>query len=135
MPRSISHGKTLLGDQHTRQQRNRRQKQRLGTLPLRILQWNGEGLNIKMDELKEFLVNYKIDIYQVDKKKKHLIHQGIHITLIHADRTNADFPGGGLITYVKEDIAFKLIGHCNKGPVEILSTAIQQSAKNGGQST
>ena len=33
-----------------------------------------------------------------------------------------------MITYVKEDIAFKTVGHCKKGPVEALSVGIQQKA-------
>ena len=37
--------------------------------PLRILQWNAEGLNPKIDELKVFLDKYKIDVALVQESK------------------------------------------------------------------
>ena len=42
------------------------------------------------------------------------------------DRPNAEFPGGGLLIYVKEDIASGEIGGAKNGSTEALSVSIQQ---------
>ena len=78
--------------------------------PLRILQWNAEGINTKIDELKYFLQEFKIDVTLIQEtklleKSKTTVIKGW--TSIRADREDAEFPGGGLITYVKEDIVSK----------------------------
>ena len=97
--------------------------------PLRILQWNVEGINTNTELLKCFLQEYTIDVALIQESKllnksKTPVIKGW--TPIRAGREDAEFSGGGLITYVKEDIAFKTIGHCKKVPVEVLSVGIQQ---------
>ena len=41
----------------------------------------------------------------------------------------AEFPGGGLIIYIKEDIVFKSNGHCQRDAVELLSISVKSSNK------
>ena len=40
-----------------------------------------------------------------------------------------EYPGGGLLTLVKEDIVFKENGHSQRGIFELLSTSIHQTGK------
>ncbi|KAL5260809.1 hypothetical protein ACHWQZ_G006744 [Mnemiopsis leidyi] len=47
-------------------------------------------------------------------------------TAVLQDRPNAEFPGGGLLIYVKEDIASGEIGGAKNGSTEALSVSIQQ---------
>ena len=44
-------------------------KQKSLKRPLRILQWNAEGINTKMSELRPFLEEYKIDIALIQDSK------------------------------------------------------------------
>ena len=46
-----------------------------------------------------------------------------------ATTTGAVFPGGGLLTYVSEELTFRNNGHSQRGLVELLSVSIQQTGK------
>ena len=75
--------------------------------PLRILQWNAEGLNPKMTEFKCFLQEYKIDVALVQETKltpKSATPAVKGYAPVRGDRLGAEFPGGGLLTYINEDI-------------------------------
>tara|TARA_B110001454_G_scaffold192176_1_gene192306 strand:+ start:1042 stop:4992 length:3951 start_codon:yes stop_codon:yes gene_type:complete len=100
--------------------------------PLRILQWNAEGLNPKITELKCFMQDYKIDLALIQEtklmpKSATPIIKGF--ATVRGDRKGAEFPGGGLIIYVKEDIVFKSNGHCQRDAVELLSISVKTSNK------
>ena len=47
-------------------------------------------------------------------------------TAVRQDRSNTEFPGGGLLIYVKQDLAFRRIGGAKNGNTEALSVSIQQ---------
>ena len=99
--------------------------------PLRILQWNAEGVNTKMDELQCFLQDYNIDIAMIqeskfmEEKSRSPVIKGY--SLVRADRKGAKFTGGGLLTFIGTDIDFKPYGHSQRDAVELLSVGIQQS--------
>ena len=100
--------------------------------PIRILQWNAEGINTKMEELRVFLQDYKIDIAMIQESKLTSPKASPAIkgfALVRGDRKNAEHPGGGLLTYIREDLAFKANGHSQRGVVELLSVSIQQAKK------
>ena len=100
--------------------------------PLRIFQWNAEGMNTKTDELRQFLEKYKIDIALIQESKltaKCNTPQIKGYTASRTDRVNTEFPGGGLMSYFKNDIVIKPLGSCNRGAIEIQSTAVRQEAK------
>ena len=87
-----------------------------------------------MDELQSFVQVHKIDVVLIQEtklvdnnKKKSKTPLIKDWTPIRADREDAEFAGGGLLTYVHRDVAFNTIGHCKKGPLEVLSVAIEQS--------
>ena len=48
---------------------------------------------------------------------------------VRADRPDAQFPGGGLITYIKHNIAYRKIGSAKNGCVEAMSVSIQQQGR------
>ena len=78
----------------------KKSEQNLGSTlkrPLRILQWNAEGINTKINELKCFFEEYKIDIVliQVSKltsKSNSPVIKGY--SLVRGYRKDAQFPGG-----------------------------------------
>ena len=102
------------------------------TRPLRIVQWNAGGLTPKIDELRTFVQKEKIDVVLVQEtwlRKKTPTPKIKEFTAVRGDRQNAEFPGGGLLTYIREKLAFKPNGHCQQGAVEALSVSIQQSKR------
>lgn len=100
--------------------------------PLRILQWNSEGINTKLSELKVFLEEYKIDIALIQESKlteKKASPSFKGYAVIRGDRKGAEHPGGGLLTLIKETIVFKENGHSQRDGVEMLSVSVHQSGK------
>ena len=100
--------------------------------PLRIVQWNAEGVNTKAGELRGFIEEYKIDVVLIQEsklteKKASPVIQGF--SAVRGDRKGAVFPGGGLLTYVSEELTFRNNGHSQRGLVELLSVSIQQTGK------
>ena len=96
---------------------------------LRILQWNADGLNPKIAELRDFVGSHKIDVAMIQETKLTTNKATPDLngyTAIRADRAEAEFPGGGLIIYVKHNIAFRKIGQAKNGLVEAQSVSIQQ---------
>jgi len=100
--------------------------------PLRILQWNAEGLNPKISELRCFLDEYKIDVAliqetQLMKKSATPIIKGY--AAVRGDRKGAEYPGGGLLTYIKENVVFKSNGHCQRDAIELLSVSVKTTSR------
>ena len=97
--------------------------------PLRIMQWNADGLNPKIDELREFVRKEKIDVALVHETKlkpptklrPSPTPQIKGFTPVRGDRPNATHAGGGLLTYIRKEIRFKPNGHFQRGAVEALS--------------
>ena len=100
--------------------------------PLRILQWNAEGLNPKMTELRCFLQEYKIDVALIQETK--LTQKSATPTVkgyasVRGDRKGAEFPGGGLLIYIRENIPFVSNGHSQRDTTEVLSIAVKSTNK------
>ena len=99
---------------------------------LRILQWNADGLSPKIAELDEYVHKNKIDVVLIQETKLTVNKPTPAIkgfTPVRADRPNSEFPGGGLLTYVKHNIAYRKIGSAKTGNVEAVSVSIQQKAR------
>ena len=96
---------------------------------LRGLQWNADGINTKMAELNSLVEELDVDVILIqetkltNKSKTPVLHG---YTAVRQDRPNTEFPGGGLLTYVKQDMAFRKIGGAKNGSTEALSISIQQ---------
>ena len=96
---------------------------------LRILQWNADGLNPKIAELREFVDSNKIDIAMIQETKltaNKTTPKLYGYSAVRADRPDSEFPGGGLLLYIKHNTAFRKIGHAKNGLVEAQSVSIQQ---------
>lgn len=109
-------------------------KSKVSYRPLRILQWNAEGINTKVYELREFLEEYKIDVAVIQEtkllsknKKNSPDIKGYQ--LYRGDRIGAENAGGGLMTVIKEGISFRKNGLRNRDGVELLGTSIHISGK------
>ena len=91
-----------------------------------------DGLNPKITELKCFLQEYKIDIALIQETKltpKAATPFIKGYAAVRGDRKGAEYPGGGLIIYIKEDIVFKRNGHSQRHDVELLSISVKSSAR------
>ena len=102
------------------------------TRPLRILQWNADGINTKLLELSSYLSDHTIDIALIQESK--LIQSMATPTIKgyatkRTDRKNAVSPGGGLLMFIRNNLAFKCHSSTSRGAVESQSISIQQSAK------
>ena len=98
---------------------------------LRIAQWNADGINPKIADLQNFVENNHIDVALIQESK--LIEGKPTPRLkgyaeVRADRPGSTHPGGGLITFVKHDIAYRKIGTAMNGSIEALSVSVQQKA-------
>ena len=96
---------------------------------LRGLQWNADGINTKVTELNRLVVELDVDVVLIQETKltSRSKTPKIHgFTAVRQDRPNAEFPGGGLLTYVRQDLAFRRIGGTKNGNTEALSISIQQ---------
>ena len=98
---------------------------------LNILQYNINGINTKIEELKQLIEDQSIDIILIQETKLKSTSKTPKIqgfTPIRQDRRNKD--GGGLITYVKDNITFtdiKLPQYCNQNTIEAQQIKIHLS--------
>ena len=82
-------------------------------------------------DLQSFVDSNKIDVVLVQETK---LMEGKTtpklngFSAIRADRPSSTHPGGGLLTYVKHDIAYHKIGAAKNGEVEALMASVQQKA-------
>ena len=86
---------------------NKTQQQINSKKTITIIQININGLTTKIHELKNLTDNTKIDIITIQETKLKLTHRTpylIDYTAIRTDRTYKN--GGGLMTYIKNDIIF-----------------------------
>jgi exonuclease III len=76
------------------------------------MQWNADGLNPKIDELREFVRKQKIHVVLVQETKlleetkfrKSPTPEIKGFTPKRGDRPFATHPGGGLLTYIRNGI-------------------------------
>ena len=98
---------------------------------LRIMQWNANGLKLKVGDLADRLTKQHIDICLVqethlsskDRTPKITGYNGVYRT----DRTYAK--GGGLITYVKSELVFDKIGNAKQDSTEVQMLKIKLARK------
>ena len=98
---------------------------------LRIMQWNADGINTKIAELNHFVNEHKIDVVIIQETKlteNKPTPKLYGYACVRSDRPGSEFPGGGLITYIKHNVAYRKVGSAKNGNVEAQSVSIQQSA-------
>ena len=98
-----------------------------------ILQWNADGLNTKVNELRNRLQNENIDICNIQESKlqPHMPTPNIsgYKATKRIDRKGG-IQGGGLITYAKESVVFKGGGDSSKKATDVATTNVQLTQKN-----
>ena len=102
-----------------------------GAKNLRIMQWNADGINTKIAELNHFVNEHKIDVVIIQETKlteNKPTPKLYGYACVRSDRPGSEFPGGGLITYIKHNVAYRKVGSAKNGNVEAQSVSIQQSA-------
>ena len=83
-----------------------------------------------MGELRSFLHEYKIDVALIQETQLMEGRTSPPIqgyVLYPGPRKGAASAGGGLLTYIKNDIAYRKNGHSQRGIIEILSISIPQT--------
>ena len=100
--------------------------------PLRILQWNAEGINPKWSEFCGFLKEYQIDIALIQESQllprfETQTVKGYEIK--RGDPIGAEFPGGGLLSIISKNISVKESGFCNRNGVEHQSFFVHLTGK------
>ena len=100
---------------------------------LKILQWNADGLNTKMLELRKRLIDEDIDVCNIQETK---FQPKISTPKIpgykptkRADR-GGGIQGGGLITYVKETVIFDNGQESSLDATESTTTRVQLNKKS-----
>ena len=102
-----------------------------GAKSLRIMQWNADGINTKIAELNHFVKEHKIDVVIIQESKlteNKPTPKLYGYAAVRSDRPGSEFPGGGLLTYIKHNVAYRKVGSAKNGNVEAQSVSIQQSA-------
>jgi len=85
-----------------------------------------------MTELRCFLQEYKIDVALIQETK--LTQKSATPTVkgyasVRGDRKGAEFPGGGLLIYIRENIPFVSNGNSQRDTTEVLSIAVKSTNK------
>lgn len=104
------------------------EQQRINKNHLRILQWNADGLYTKMGELKERLSQQDVDVALIQEAKLRKTDRTPRIpgyTTIREDRVGG--PGGGLVTFIKENVPYQRLPSVQKDGTEIQKIRIRLS--------
>ena len=102
-----------------------------GAKSLRIMQWNADGINTKIAELNHYVKEHKIDVVIIQESKlteNKPTPKLYGYAAVRSDRPGSEFPGGGLLTFIKHNVAYRKVGSAKNGNVEAQSVSIQQSA-------
>ena len=96
---------------------------------LRILQWNADGVTLKLPELESFLTTHRVDICLLQESKLSAGRRTPRLSgysVVRRDRGTSGQGGaprgGGLLTFIKEDIAFREVELVRDHPGSILET-------------
>ena len=100
---------------------------------LRILQWNADGIKLKMQELAARVKELNIDVAIIQESKLRAQDKNPKIdgySCIRVDRPGGKVRGG-LLTFIKEDVAFesRKCWNCQTGNVESCSIRYRLSKK------
>ena len=93
---------------------------------LRIMQWNSNGISRKLGELEERLAQSDIDICLIQESKLRKVDRTPHIkgySSIREDRVAGT--GGGLLTLIRQTIAYEKIPGIQKDGTEVLKVKIK----------
>ena len=80
---------------------------------LRVVQWNADGLKLKVQELEAFLDQHRVDVCMVQETKLREVDRtpsfGNYIALRRDRRVGPSGPrsGGGLLTLIKKDVPYR----------------------------
>ena len=92
---------------------------------LSILQWNANGIKTKMAELEEKVRRMEIDIIMIQESKLRSLDKDPRIAGYSTVRKDRDVGmGGGLVTFIKEDIPFIAVNHSQGLPDSKLEALI-----------
>ena len=92
---------------------------------LSILQWNANGIKTKMVELEEKVRRMEIDIIMIQESKLRSLDKDPRIAGYSTVRKDRDVGmGGGLVTFIKEDIPFITVNHSHGLPDSKLEALI-----------
>ena len=101
---------------------------------LRIFQWNADGIALKIPELESFLVAHRVDVCLLQESKLRSDRSTPRFkgyTVVRRDRSTSGpsgIPrGGGLLTIIKEDVAFRevdLVRDCPDSSLETLAVEV-----------
>ena len=87
---------------------------------LKVLQLNANGICNKTDEIQLLIKNTQADVITIQKTKLSQSHKTPNIpqfTPIKTDCTHKQ--GGGLLTYIKNNISFSQLNTSNTFPIEL----------------
>ena len=90
---------------------------------IRMLQWNANGLKTKMVELADAVKKLKIDILLIQESKLRPNDKSPSLpgySEVRKDRGTDK--GGGLVTFVKDDIPFITVDHSSAAPGSLLES-------------
>ena len=99
---------------------------------LRVMQWNCDGLNTKIPELKSRLLNDRIDVYLLQEVKLPLtqtytpVIDGYGVKRFNRTATT----DGGLLVYVKRDVVFEVVSAEMKEATEVYTARVKMSKNN-----
>ena len=87
---------------------------------LKVLQFNANGIRNKTDEIQLFIKNTQADVIIIQEAKPNHSHKTTNVpqfTSIRTYRTHKQ--GGGLLTYIKNNISFSQLNTSNTFPIEL----------------
>ena len=92
---------------------------------LSILQWNANGIKTNMVELEEMVRRLEIDIIMIQESKLRSLDKDPRISGYSTIRKDRDVGmGGGLVTFIKEDIPLIAVNHSHGLPDSKLEALI-----------
>ena len=104
------------------------------TLPknfLKVLQLNANGIHNKTDDIQLLIKNTQASVITIQETKLNQSHKTPnipHFTPIRTDCTHKQ--GGGLLTYIKNNISFFQLNTSNTFPIELSSKSTFQHHSN-----
>ena len=98
---------------------------------LRVMQWNSDGLTLKVHELAKRLKSLDIDVCVIQesklRKKDNTPKVAGYLAILRSDRPNIS--GGGLITYAKPEIVYDKVGSAFQDATEVQCVRIKLARK------
>ena len=93
-----------------------------------------DGINTKIAELNHFVNEHKIDVVIIQETKlteNKPTPKLYGYACVRSDRPGSEFPGGGLITYIKHNVAYRKVGSAKMGMSKHSLLASNSQPTNG----